>query len=151
MASHKRRPVPSISTTPPFSNLLANLEHHGRRRDTARPRWPATLGPRGSQLGVQRASPTLPERFTTLVTSRDGRSSRFDGGAPGPQLGHGGRARSGRSSHETAANSPLLRSLTCSCPPKPPRSDPRGREMVAHRSRWTAVLGTERRAKIRRG
>jgi hypothetical protein len=74
----------------------------------------------------------LPEQALALAMSRDGRSSRFDGGAPWLQLGHGGSARSGRSSHGAGAILPLLQSITCPCPPKPPRADPRGREKAAH-------------------
>jgi hypothetical protein len=121
-------------------------ERHGRRRDPARPRWPATLGPRGTQLGGQGASPTLPEQATTLAKTRDSRSPRLDGGAPWPRLGHGGGARSGRSRHGAGAILPLLRSITFPCPPKPPKIDPKSREEAAHRSRWTAALGTEKKS-----
>jgi hypothetical protein len=112
----------------------------------ARPWWPAMPGPQVSQMGGQGASPTLPEQAPALATSRDGRSSRLDGGAPRPQLGHGGSARSGRSRHGAGVILPLLRSITCPCPPKPPKTDPRGREEAAHRSRWTAALETEKKS-----
>jgi hypothetical protein len=139
----------AFSLPHPYSNPPADPERHGRRRDPARPRWPAMPRPRGTQLGSQGVSPMLPERATILATSRDGRSSRLDSGAPWPQLGHGGSARSGRSSHGTNANSPLLRSSTCSCPPKPPRSDPKGWKKVAHRADGRRRSEPKRRAKIR--
>jgi hypothetical protein len=107
------------------------------------PWWPAMPGLRGTQLGGQGASPTLPERATTLAKTRDSRSPRLDGGAPWPQHGHGGRVRSGHPGLGAGAILPLLRSITRPCPPKPPRTDPKGREEAAHRSQSVAALGTE--------
>jgi hypothetical protein len=46
-----RRPAQGIPTPPLFPNPSADSEHHGRRRDKAQPWWPATPGPRVSQMG----------------------------------------------------------------------------------------------------